>query len=34
MSKHLVVSTIPGCTIAVVLTRLVMAPAAFGGGGS
>jgi hypothetical protein len=35
MSRHtVIVSAIPGCTIAVVLTRLVMAPAAFGGGGS
>jgi hypothetical protein len=34
MSIHLIVSCVPGTTSQVVLTRLVMAPAAFGGGGS
>jgi hypothetical protein len=34
MSVRLIVSSVPGTTLQVVLTRLVMVPAAFGGGGS
>jgi len=34
MSVHLIVSSVPGTTLQVVLTRLVMAPVTFGGGGS
>jgi hypothetical protein len=34
MSRKLIVSTLPGSTRQIVLTRLVMAPAHFGGGGS
>ncbi len=34
MSVHLIVSNVPGCARPIVLTRVVVAPAAFGGGGS
>lgn len=34
MSVHLIVSTVPGSARPIVLTRLVMAPASFSGGGS
>jgi hypothetical protein len=34
MSVHLIVSNVPGNSTPIVLTRMVMAPAAFTGGGS
>lgn len=34
MSVYLIVSTVPGSTLQIVRFRVVMAPAAFAGGGS